>query len=118
MGVETRVLTRICDGAYAGFWHKSNAASGLRASIAPFGSPLPSPSFPFSLLFPMDDSSTTNHTRSKRRSKVHVEVAPPPKPPPPPPPEDLPADDNDDEEGGVTRCVCGRTGTPKPLLCF
>ncbi|GJJ06402.1 hypothetical protein Clacol_000593 [Clathrus columnatus] len=55
----------------------------------------------------MDDSSTTNHTRSKRRSKVHVEVVPPPKPPPPP--EDPPLDDNDDEEGGITRCVCGRT---------
>jgi hypothetical protein len=62
----------------------------------------------------MDDATnSTTNGRSKRKPKEKVEVVIPVKIVPDPPPQDLVVtdvgDDNDDD-GGITRCVCGRTG--------
>ena len=63
----------------------------------------------------MDDATIPPTSgRAKRRPKDKVEVVLPTRVVPDPPAQNVvipDAQDDNDDDGGITRCVCGRTGT-------
>lgn len=68
----------------------------------------------------MDNATIpTANGRAKRRPKDKVEVVLPTRVIPDPPAQNVvvpDAQDDNDDDGGITRCVCGRTGASDPVL--